>query len=158
TFTWTIRDNLPPTVTGPDDQTNAEEDVVSVPVTATDPDDSVTSYDASGLPMGLSRTTCRGEISGTADQRAYEDGSCPHWDGSFFVSSYAVSVTATDEQGSTSTPHSSTWTIDVANEPPTVTGPGDQDDTEGDTVSGVSVTATDPDDSISSYSASGLPM
>ncbi len=82
----TTVENQAPTVTQPEDQTNAEGDEVSLQVGAADPDDSDTlTYEATGLPAGLSIAPNTGEISGTIETGAAQQDP------------YTVEVTATDD-------------------------------------------------------------
>jgi Putative Ig domain len=136
----TVASNNPPVVTNPGNQTNSEGDTVSLQIVATDPDEDILSYSASGLPPGLGINSGTGLISGTLPYTA--------------AGVYSVTVTASD--GSLSDSASFTWTVLNTNRPPVVTNPGNQTNTEGDVVS-LSVTATDPDGDPLSYSASGLP-
>jgi hypothetical protein len=85
TFDWTVaRDNSPPDVTNPGDQTNTEGDNVSLQIVATDADGDSLVYAATDLPTGLSINTSTGEISGTIA------------DGAGAFSPYNVTVTVDD--------------------------------------------------------------
>ena len=78
--------NQAPTVTQPEDRTNAEGDEVSLQVEAADPDDGDNlTYEATGLPAGLSMAPNTGEISGTIETGAAQQDP------------YTVEVTATDD-------------------------------------------------------------
>lgn len=141
TFTWTV--NPAVVVTAPADQSNNEADVVSsVAVTATDASGGTITYSAKGLPAGLSINTSTGVISGTIATGASNS------------SPYTVTVTATDGTYSASTTF--TWTIGAAGTP-VVTAPATQQNAEGDTVSGLQVTATQNGTATLTYSATGLP-
>ncbi len=84
-FTWTISGaNLPPVVTKPGDQVNAESDAVSLQVAATDPNGDDLTYSATGLPPGLTINPTTGLISGTINA------------GASTFSPYTVKVKATD--------------------------------------------------------------
>ena len=79
-------ENQAPAVTQPEDQTNAEGDEVSLQVEAADPDEGDTlTYEATGLPAGLSIAPGTGEISGTIESGAAQQDP------------YTVEVTATDD-------------------------------------------------------------
>ncbi len=149
-FTWNVTDvnvNLAPVVTDPGEQNGVEGDVVSLQVTATDPDDDVLAYSATGLPTGLTMDAVTGLISGTIET------------GASVNSPYTVTVTVTDNGSPVeSTTVIFTWNVtDVnVNLAPVVTDPGEQNGVEGDVVS-LQVTATDPDDDVLAYSATGLP-
>lgn len=81
-----VAENQAPTVTQPEDQTNVEGDDVSLQVKANDPDAGDTlSYEASGLPAGLSIAPNTGVISGTIESGAAQQDP------------YMVKVTATDD-------------------------------------------------------------
>jgi cold shock CspA family protein len=73
TITVTVNEvNLPPSVTAPADQEDAEGATVSVSIGGSDPDTPVNAltYSALGLPPGLSLDPVSGEISGTVDPTA----------------------------------------------------------------------------------------
>jgi hypothetical protein len=85
TFEWTVaRDNSPPDVTNPGDQTNTEGDDVSLQIEATDANGDSLVYGATDLPTGLEINTSTGEISGTIDT------------GASTFSPYEVTVTVDD--------------------------------------------------------------
>ncbi|TLP77561.1 putative Ig domain-containing protein [Maribacter sp. ACAM166] len=149
-FTWNVTDvpvNLAPVVTNPGEQNGVEDNVVSLQVTATDPEDDDMTYSATNLPTGLSIDMATGLISGTITMGAATN------------SPYAVDITVTDD-GTPSEPTtvSFTWNVtDVrVNLAPVVTNPGGQNGVEGDVVS-LQVTATDPEDDGMTYSATNLP-
>ena len=148
TFTWTIQasggSNNPPTITNPGNQANTENDSVSLQIQASDPDagDTLT-YSATGLPNGLTINSSTGLISGTVTT----------------VNTFNTMVTIDDSNGGTDNV-SFTWTIQASggsNNPPTITNPGNQANTENDSVS-LQIQASDPDagDTLT-YSATGLP-
>jgi len=70
-FDWTVvRDNSPPDVTNPGDQTNTEGDDVNLQIVATDSDGDILTYSATDLPPGLSINSSTGLISGAIDTGA----------------------------------------------------------------------------------------
>jgi len=87
--------NNPPTVTNPGTKTNAVGDSVSYQIGASDPDgDAITSYNATGLPIGLSVNTSTGLISGTTTT----------------AGTYDVTISATDSNGATGST-AFTWNV-----------------------------------------------
>ena len=140
-FTWAVADITTPVVTAPANQTNNEGDTVSgVTATATDADGDTLTFGATGLPPGLSINTSSGAITGTLTGQS--------------AGNYNVSVTATD--GFNAGSASFTWAVaDITT--PAVTAPANQTNNEGDTVSGVTVTATDADGDTLTFGATGLP-
>ena len=134
-FVWAVNDTTPPALTNPGSQTNNEGDTVSVTVTAVDAD--AGTFNAVGLPRGLTIDSNSGVISGVIDPCA--------------AGSYAVTVTASDDGFVGSTLF--VWTVNDTT-PPALTSPGNQTSNEGDTVS-VTVTAVDADPG--TFSAVGLP-
>jgi len=65
-FTWTVSNvNRAPVLTAPGDQTSAENDVISLALSASDPDGDSLTYSATGLPEGLAIAPTTGVISGT---------------------------------------------------------------------------------------------
>ncbi|MCK0147036.1 putative Ig domain-containing protein, partial [Arenibacter sp. F26102] len=134
-------------VTNPGGQNGVEGDVLSLQVAATDPEDNVLAYSATGLPTGLSIDTSTGLISGTIATGAATN------------SPYAVEVTVTDDgTPSESATVSFTWNVtDVpVNQAPMVTNPGVQTGVEGDVIS-LQIAASDPEDDGMTYSAITLP-
>ena len=145
-FSWTIdAANQPPQVDTPDDQEDAEGETVSLQITATDPDEDVLTYSASGLPDGLSINSETGLISGTLPYTASVS------------SPYEVTVTVSDD-GTPSEQEqvSFKWVVNDTNRNPQVTNPGDQSSAEGAVIS-LQIEASDPDGNSLTYSASGLP-
>jgi hypothetical protein len=84
-FTWTISgENRPPVVTNPGSQSSVEGAVISLQISASDPDGDALTYSATGLPAGLGINSSSGLISGTITAGA--SGSSP----------FSVTVRATD--------------------------------------------------------------
>ena len=148
TFAWTIDPEAPPpngapTLTNPGNQTNAQGDAVSLQMTASDPDNDPLQYAATGLPDGLSINQTSGLISGTANT----------------VGTFSVEVVASDGQGGSNSVTFSWVVSEVApppNQSPTLTNPGNQSNSVGDTVS-LTLSANDPDGDTLTYGATGLP-
>jgi len=140
-FLWNVNPaNLDPVVTNPGSQINTQGDVLTLQISATDPAGNGLSYSATGLPPGLTIDSDSGLISGVLS------------DNSASESPYTVTVTATDGSNSGST----TFNWSVTNQNVTVTNPGTQSNTGGDTVS-LQISASDPDGDTLTYSAVGMP-
>ena len=118
TITVTVNEtNQAPVVTNPGDQTNAESDVVSLFITATDPDvpANTLTWSATGLPTGLTIDPVTGEITGTIDPLAATG------------SPYTVTITVDDDGTPTLQDQTVfTWTITDTNRPPVLDPVGDQ--------------------------------
>ncbi len=84
-FDWAIiAQAAPPTLANPGDQTAvAGEPITLVALNVTDPDSTTFSFNATGLPVGLSLNSTAGQISGTPTTAGV----------------YPVTVTVTDDQG-----------------------------------------------------------
>ena len=147
-FSWTINNtNRPPTFDQDlGNRTDAETDVISQVSPASDLDGDSLTYDATGLPPGLSIDDSTGEISGTVAFNAAAGS--PH----------SVSVTVSDDGGTTvGATDTFTWTITNSNRPPTFDQDlGNQSDAENDAIS-LASPATDLDGDTLTYSATGLP-
>ena len=106
TFTWTVTNvnRAPAFDQDLGDQTNAEGDLVSLDAGATDPDGDSLTYEASGLPAGLSISSTTGLISGTVGYAAAAS------------SPYSVSVTVRDGLAVDAT-DTFTWTVTNVNRP-----------------------------------------
>jgi hypothetical protein len=139
--------NLPanPSLTPPATQTNNEGDTVSVPVTFSDPNNCAVTFDAVGLPAGLSINPGTGVISGTIGYHAAED----------FGGDYHPHVVAIDCLGGDALT-SFAWAVNDTPRAPVLTGPGNQSDAAGQSVS-LQLQATDPDGNPILYGATGLP-
>jgi|GEM_PF-749331 len=145
TFTWTNASPTPPALTNPGNQTSAEGANVSLQLSGSSPLGYALTYDAVGLPLGLSINQSTGLISGTVD---YSDAEA-------FGGSYSVTAIAADGHGGSAS-QTSTWTITNVDRAPTITNPGNQSSAQGDAVS-LQVSASDPDGDALSYLATGLP-
>jgi len=142
TFTWTVNPRV--VVDAIDDQSNQEGDSVSLQVSASEISPWTTlSYNAAGLPDGLSIGNSTGLISGTVVTGAAAN--VP----------YTVDVTVTD--GTYSTDVGFGWTITAGtNSAPVLTNPGTQVNVVGDSVY-LALSASDPDGDTLSYTVEGLP-
>jgi hypothetical protein len=140
TFNWFVTANVV-TLTSPGDQTKSEGDNVSLQLSASDSNNSALTYQASGLPSGLSINSSTGLISGTVASGDSANGP------------YTVTVSATDTQGNSSS-QQFTWNV---NGVLTLTNPGNQSNAEGNNVS-LQVQASDADGDTLEYAASGLPI
>ena len=146
-FNWTINDvNRAPVATDVEDQSDAEGDVITLPIAATDSDsDNSLTYSASGLPDGLSIDPGTGVISGTISQTAAAN------------SPYTTVVTVTDDAPSLlSDVVTFTWDVSEVNMPPDVTNPGTQVSKEYDSIE-LQIEASDLDGNTLAYSATNLP-
>jgi hypothetical protein len=128
-----------PTVTTPGDQTNAEGDSVTLPISATDPGGATLTYSASGLPAGLDVDAATGVISGTIASNAQTSD-----------------VTVSASNGTSTGSATFRWTLTRTNRAPVVTNPGNQTTAEDAGVT-LAIAASDPDGDSLSYSATGLP-
>ncbi len=143
TFIWTVADrNGAPTLAAPEAQSDAEGESVTLQLEATDPDGDVVTYQATGLPTGLSLNTSTGAITGVLDYKASA------------TSPYTVTVTVTD--GDLTDSASVTWTAVNTNRAPVLSAPGGQSSAEDESVS-LQLVATDPDGDRVTYGATGLP-
>ena len=138
-FIWVVSPHL--TLFTPGDQSNSDNDVVSLQLTSLDGAGSTVTYSASGLPSGLSFNSSTGLISGTLGSS--DDTSSP----------YTVTISATDGTVNTSS-QTFNWTITTPSI--TLNAPGAEYNLKGDTVS-VPITASDANGDSFTFSASGLP-
>jgi hypothetical protein len=139
TFTWTVtHTNRPPVMANPGNQTSTVGATVSLSLGATDPDGNPLTYNASGLPSGVTLNTSTGIIGGASSS----------------VGTFPVTVTASD--GSLSATQSFSWTIAAVNRPPTLANPGNQSGAENAVVS-LQLVGSDPDGNVLTYGATGLP-
>jgi len=126
--------NRPPSVTNPGTQNSAENDIVSLQIQASDPDNNTLSYSATGLPAGLSINSSTGLISGTI---AF--GASPTNDASVTVSDGTLSDTA-----------NFAWTVSHVNVAPVANNQNVE--TAQDTATPLTLTATDANGSALTYS------
>jgi hypothetical protein len=141
TFTWNIsHTNQAPTLDNPGDQVDHTGDVVSLPLFGYDADGDTVTYSATGLPGGLSINSTTGLISGTLPASA--------------ASSTPYSVTVTASDGTLTASQTFKWFVTKSTV--TLTNPGSQTNTEGNTVS-LQLSASDSANLALTYRASGLP-
>jgi hypothetical protein len=145
TFTWSQTLAPPPVLSNPGNESTPEGSAVTLPVIASDPNNSPLSYDAVNLPPGLSINSTTGMISGSVSYQAAED----------FNGVYPVTLVVADSLGGSAS-QAFTWTITDTVRPPTLTKPGDQTNLRGDNVS-LQVQANQPDGDPLMYTATGLP-
>src|SRR5207247_647827 len=119
--------------------TDAEDDPVSLQLVATDAGSLTLTYDAQRLPPGLHIDPGTGEITGDVAP------------GAAALGPYPVRITATN--GTYSDSGLFAWTI---TSPLSLTDPGDQSGSEGDTIS-LSLTVSYSGSGTVSYAAVGLP-
>jgi hypothetical protein len=137
-FTWTVAENLSPSFTTPNTQTNNEGDKVTG--LATNPVDADPgSITATGLPTGLKIDSTTGVITGTIDP--YADGT------------YTVKISATD--GTLTGKTQFNWTVNDTT-PPSFTI-GDQTNDEGFTIPSAGLATNPVDADPGSITAIGLP-
>ena len=138
-FTITVGNvNRPPVLTNPGNQAVAEGQLLTIALTASDPDGDLLVFSSSTLPNGASLVP--GLTNGTATF------SWTPAAGQASATPYSVTVTATDPGGQFA---SQTFTITVGtvgnvNQPPTVTNPGNKTVTAGQVLS-FTITGSDPD-------------
>ncbi len=145
TFPWNIVNTaLAPSISLPPGQSTPVGQNVSLALNSTDPDGNPLVWSATGLPAGLNIAAGSGLISGApavGDDQA--QGGV-----------YTVDVTAADAGNSATATFS--WTITTAPLPPVLANPGPQTGDEG-TFAELQLIANDPQSTISSYTAAGLP-
>ena len=143
TFSWIISDtDRAPTLTNPGNQSSGLGATVALQLNGSDPDAAALTYDATGLPSGLSLDSSSGLIAGTPDSSAVS------------ATPYAVTATVTD--GILTATQSFTWIVTAANQTPTVTNPGSQVNASGDAVS-LALAGSDSDGDTLTWTATGLP-
>ncbi|MEM7800624.1 MAG: putative Ig domain-containing protein, partial [Chloroflexota bacterium] len=132
-FKWFI--NTPPTIDSLPDLLTAENESVSIEVSADDDDNDTLEYDATGLPSGVSIDENDGEISGTPNNPG----------------SYSVRVIVTDGIDEASTRFD--WDV---NESPDLDNPGRQQNNVGDEIS-LTIEVDDSDSNDFEFEAQNLP-
>ncbi len=144
-FGWTQTSAPAPSITNPGDQANAEGDTVSLPISASDPNNAALCYAADNLPPGLGIDPSSGIISGTVSSSAAQ----------YFGGVYPTTIVVTNADGGSVTT-SFNWTIAPVYAPPTVTSPGNQTSTAGSTIS-LPISASQAQGDAVVYDTSGLP-
>ena len=129
----------PVTITNPGDQSSTEGDIVSLAVTVADSSGGTPTVSVDGLPDGLSYHADTHHITGTIGAGAAVDGP-------FFTTITATDGTYSDSQ---------TFNWNVAS-PVAITLPGNQTNTESDTIS-LPVTVSDSTGASATVTVSGLP-
>lgn len=120
TFSWSVFAHV--TIDNPNNRSNADGDMVSLPISASDPEDGdALTYSAQGLPQSLSIDSntglIQGQLAGNADMN----------------SPYMVTITATDaNNGNYSASQTFTWTV----APVGLVNPGTQYNADSDTLGG----------------------
>jgi len=136
--------NQAPVIDSIADQSHEQGTLISLLVTANDPEGDSIRFEAIGLPAELSIDTLSGEISGTlADS----------------IQTYAVSIFAIDNgEPNEQSSMSFNWTIiePIPNQPPVIEPIPNQTHEQGQTVS-LQIQATDPEGDSLSYMAENLP-
>ncbi len=133
-------ENALPQVQNPGTQGGTVGTTANLQIVATDADGETLTYSANGLPTGLSINSSTGLITGTFSE----------------AGNFTTQVIATDPKLSTGEAVFDWAVSPPVNNPPVITAPGDQNQAEGDLVD-LAIEATDPEGSILTYSASGLP-
>jgi len=132
--------NTAPVITAVNNQANNVGSAASLTVVATDAEQNPLTFNASGLPAGLSIND-NGEITGTIEASS--------------VGTNNVTVTVSDGQLSSNTTFNWQVTAVNTNVPPVIPALGDQTSTVGDTIN-FPINATDSDNNTLTYSATGL--
>ncbi len=132
--------NRAPSVTNPGTQNNSENDIVSLQIQASDPDNDTLTYNATGLPTGLTIDNSTGLITGTVAVGA--------------SSTNNASVTASD--GTLTGTANFTWTISHVNVAPIASNQNVE--TAQDTATPLILTATDANNSALTYSVVTQPV
>ncbi|HVQ39780.1 MAG TPA: Ig-like domain-containing protein [Pyrinomonadaceae bacterium] len=139
TFDWAIAENRAPILVNPGNQTDAEGDAISLPLTATDPDGDSLSFSGSNLPPGIAIVPGTGLITGTLTYAS--------------AGTYAVSVSVTD--GPFSDTELFTWTVTDVNRAPVADS--NSASTPEDTSVQITLSASDADGDTLAYSIVGNP-
>ena len=138
TITWTVNP-YPVTLNSPGDQTNYDGDAVNLTLSTSDATSGTLAFTTSGLPAGLSIDSSTGLISGTISGSAD------------LSSTYSTTITASD--GTYSASQTVTWAV---NNPVTMTYPGAQTTSDGDTIN-LPISASDALGGTLTFSATSLP-
>ncbi len=144
-FMWMSGPPQAPVVPNPGHRLNVEGATLSFAVGASDPAGLSLTYDAVGLPLGLSINQASGQIGGVIDSRAALPGG----------GIYTPTVIARNALGASAS-QTFTWTVTPTNLPPVLSVISDQTNAAGDTVS-LQAVASDPDGNPLYFGASGLP-
>ena len=160
TFTWTISD-VPPSKNGTlANQTyNDGQSGIAIATAQgfTDANGNALTYNATGLPKGLSIDPTSGKITGTIDHDASTNAPMKAGSGATLDGTYTVVVTASDGLGGTAT---QSFTVDSKNQAPTLgTATANQANNDGDTVTAVDASKafSDTNGDPLTYTATGLP-
>ena len=144
TFSLTVTANTAPILTPVPDQSVAEGDLLSIPLSATDPDGDNMSFSTTNLPNFCLLNDGNG--SGSID--------CAP--GAATANNYEITVTVTDT-GTVPAQSSDSFILSVvANTPPALMPIADQSMTEGESLN-IPLSATDADGHNMSFSTTGLP-
>ncbi len=133
--------NSSPVLTNPGPQTSTEGESIALSLSASDLDGDTLTYNATGLPAGLSINGSTGAITGIVTS----------------AGTFTPTVGVDDSNGGQDSV-TFTWTVNSTpvNQPPIVTNPGNQTNTVGDTVT-LAIIASDPDGDSLTYTTTGLP-
>lgn len=112
--------NRAPTLSSISNRTNAEDDAVSVPVSASDLDNDALYFSATNLPLGVRINERTGELTGVLAANASHPDPFQPYTGSH---TYNVAVQVTDSEGATATANFN-WTVNHTNHGPWVEFPG----------------------------------
>src|SRR5581483_1836155 len=129
-----------PTLTQPASRADAEDEVISLQLTSTNPNGGTLTYSAVNLPNGVTLNTASGLISGRLS----------------FTSSGSYNVTVGVTDGVLSDSKSFTWTVTDVNRPPTLDPVLNRTDAAGRPVL-IQLSGSDPDGTALSYGAANLP-
>ncbi len=145
TFTWAVNDtNRPPVIVHPGAQTGPELAPFSLLITASDPDLTIPSFADGGTLPGWA--TLLDNLDGTATISGTPGGG----------DSATTTVTITADDGGLSDGAVFDLTVTNTNLPPVIVNPGNQAGAEDESFS-VTITASDPDTTIPTFTGSGLP-
>ncbi len=144
TFDWSqiVAD---PSITNPGAKSNNEGDVVSLAISASDPNNYPLTYAAVNLPEGLSINATTGVISGTVGYQSAED----------FDGNYTATVIVGNDHGGVASIDFA-WTVADTPRLPQLTNPDNQTNAVGSAVS-LQIQASQPDNEPLFYEADGLP-